>query len=195
MGRNRTIDRDAVLDAAQKVVSRDGAIGLTLDAVAHEAGISKASVLYDCKTKQQLIQAVIERRIARDTERARDAVSKLGDCPNPSIEALIASFQSEVSDEDRAVAIHLIAAMAQDNELRAPVQELIASHVRDIRATSATPRGALLAFFALEGMKLLDWFGLHRCSEAERDQLIKDIRWLVDQSPGDPPPSPEATHG
>src|SRR3546814_2511896 len=42
MARPRTIDRDAVLDAAQRVVARDGAAGLTLEAVAAEDGISKA---------------------------------------------------------------------------------------------------------------------------------------------------------
>ncbi|UXN75547.1 TetR/AcrR family transcriptional regulator [Devosia sp. A8/3-2] len=35
---------------------RDGASNLTLDAVAAEAGISKGSVLYDCKSKHALIQ-------------------------------------------------------------------------------------------------------------------------------------------
>ena len=53
MGRKRTIEPDAVLDAAEQVVMRDGAARLTLDAVACAAGISKASVLYDYKTKPE----------------------------------------------------------------------------------------------------------------------------------------------
>ena len=57
MGRLRIIDRDAVLTAAERVVRRDGAARLTIEAVAAEAGISKASVLYDYKTKQALIKA------------------------------------------------------------------------------------------------------------------------------------------
>src|SRR3546814_17040256 len=61
--------RDAVLDAAQRVVARDGAAGLTLEAVAAEAGISKASVLYDYGTKQALMKALIERRIAAEDSR------------------------------------------------------------------------------------------------------------------------------
>ena len=55
MGRKRVIDQEQVLDAAQRVVARDGAARLTLDAVAEEAGISKASVIYDYKSKQALI--------------------------------------------------------------------------------------------------------------------------------------------
>src|SRR3546814_8507750 len=69
MARPRTIDRDVVLDAAQRVVARDGAAGLTLEAVAAEAGISKASVLYDYGTKQALMKALIERRIAAEDSR------------------------------------------------------------------------------------------------------------------------------
>src|SRR3546814_4852153 len=59
MARPRTIDRDAALDAAQRVVARDGAAGLTLEAVAAEAGISKASVLSDYGTKHALMKELI----------------------------------------------------------------------------------------------------------------------------------------
>ena len=51
MARPRTIDLDRVLDAGERVVMRDGASNLTLDAVATEAGISKGSVLYDCRAR------------------------------------------------------------------------------------------------------------------------------------------------
>ena len=39
LARQRSIDPEAVLDAAERVVIRDGAANLTLDAVAVEAGI------------------------------------------------------------------------------------------------------------------------------------------------------------
>ena len=44
MARPRVIKQDDILDAAEAVVVRCGAAHLTLDAVAVEAGISKASV-------------------------------------------------------------------------------------------------------------------------------------------------------
>lgn len=43
-GRPRTIDRDKVLDAAEAIVSRVGASGLTFEAVARAAGITKGGV-------------------------------------------------------------------------------------------------------------------------------------------------------
>jgi AcrR family transcriptional regulator len=45
MGRSRKLDREALLDAAQEVVSRDGASNLTIEAVAANAGVGKATVL------------------------------------------------------------------------------------------------------------------------------------------------------
>lgn len=66
MGRERVIDQQAVLDAAERVVGRDGAANLTIDAVAKEAGINKASVLYDHKSKQALVEAVVDRAFERD---------------------------------------------------------------------------------------------------------------------------------
>lgn len=71
VGRRRSIDRGKMLDAAERVVARDGAAGLTIDAVAREAGISKASVLYDVKTKQHLVESVIVRAFDRDDDQHR----------------------------------------------------------------------------------------------------------------------------
>lgn len=51
MGRRRTIDRDQLLDAAEAVIAREGAAGLTIDAVAKEMGITKGGVQYCFGTK------------------------------------------------------------------------------------------------------------------------------------------------
>ncbi len=61
MGRRRTIDRDQLLDAAEAVISREGAAGLTIDAVAKEMGITKGGVQYCFGTKDALIDAIFER--------------------------------------------------------------------------------------------------------------------------------------
>ena len=65
MGRKRVIDQEAILDAGEAVVARDGVTGLTLEAVAKQAGISKAAVIYDYKSKQAVIEAIVERLSSR----------------------------------------------------------------------------------------------------------------------------------
>jgi AcrR family transcriptional regulator len=194
MARPRTIDRDAVLDAAQRVVARDGAARLTLEAVAAEAKISKASVLYDYGTMQALMKALIERRIAAEDSRIAEIEARLGPVSDVAIRARLASELRDLTDEDRSVALSLCALVAQDAELRAPVQAMMRRRIAKVLETSKQPRGALLAFLAIEGLMALEWLGLHRWQSEERQALISEIRWLVDQQPeqvaGDSLPKP-----
>ena len=52
---------DALLDAAEAVVARDGITRLTLDAVAAEIGMSKGGVLHHFPTKDRLVEAMVVR--------------------------------------------------------------------------------------------------------------------------------------
>jgi len=183
VGRQRTIDREGLLDAAERVVVREGAAHLTLEAVASEAGISKASVLYDYKTKRALVRALIERRVGRERLRVQRFLEAEGSQPNARIRAHLAATSRSFSDDERSVALNLCAALAQDADLRAPVQQSLLDAVVEIERDSSHPRGALLAFLAIEGLMLLDWFGLHSFDKTERDRLIAEIGWLMVQSP------------
>jgi AcrR family transcriptional regulator len=183
MGRHRTIDREALLGAADAVVNRAGAAHLTLDAVALEAGISKASVLYDYKTKRALIRAVIERRVAAEMGRVQACVEALAPAPNADIRGRLAAASRTFSDDDRTVALSLCAAMAHDTDLRKPVQDAYRSQIEEIGHRSTHPRGAMLAFLAAEGLLMLDRLGLHSWPADERGRLLADIAWLVEQSP------------
>ncbi len=52
---------DALLDAAEAVVARQGIANLTLDAVAAEVGMSKGGVLHHFPTKDRLVEAMVVR--------------------------------------------------------------------------------------------------------------------------------------
>jgi AcrR family transcriptional regulator len=183
MGRKRVIDQEEILDAAEAVVVRDGAAHLTLDAVAEQAGISKASVIYDYKSKQALIQAVIERRVANDTALIEELTDSLGDVPSAVIRGRILASSTPPLDDARAVAVNLCAALAQDAELRSGIQKEQANNIASILATSESPRGALLAYLALEGLKILEYLDLHTWPAKERGRILREINWLVDAVP------------
>ena len=182
MGRHRKIDREAVLDAAERVVSREGAAHLTLEAVAIESRISKGSVLYDYKTKRGLIRAIIERRVAAEEARVQAFVDEVGQ-PNAHIRGKLAAASRSLSDQDRTVALTLCAALAQDAGLREPIQRSYRDLIARITSHSSQPRGAMLAFLAIEGMLLMERFGLHSWTEGEREGLIAELGWLVEQYP------------
>ncbi|MEP7456440.1 TetR/AcrR family transcriptional regulator [Phyllobacterium sp. SB3] len=183
MGRKRVIDQEEILNAAEFVVVRDGAAHLTLDAVAEKAGISKASVIYDYKTKQALIQAVIERRVANDKAFLQELTDGLGDMPSAVMRGLLLASANPPPDDTRAVAVNLCSALAQDAQLRSGIQKEQATIIARITETSTSPRGALLAYLALEGLKILEYLDLHSWPEKERRRILREINWLIDVEP------------
>lgn len=168
-----------MLDAAERVVARDGATRLTLDAVAAEAGISKASVLYDYKTKQALIKAVIEHRMATEVARLRSFIDREGDKPNADILGLIAAVEKDDGAFDRNVALDLAVSLNQHDDLRISIRENFGAFFDGIERTAADPRRAKVAFLAIEGLKLIESFGFYEWAQSERDQMIEDIRALL----------------
>ena len=185
MGRNRVIDSEKVLDAAEQVVARDGAAGLTIDAVAQQAGISKASVLYDHKTKQALIEAVVQRAVELDNSYHATVTQELGPVSSRVIRGRIEAAKSVPNDESRAAALSLCAALTQDAGLRRTIQTNQRDVIASILSDSTSPRGALLAYLALEGLKLLEFLDFHHWPANERARLLGEISWLVDQTPPD----------
>ena len=183
LSRPRVIDQGDILNAAEAVVIRDGAARLTLDAVALEAGISKASVIYDYKTKQALIKAVIERKVAEHDEKLNAAIERLGPVPNARIRGRIAAAARTMPADMQAVAINLCSALAQDAELRSMMQASLRQEIAAILETSDSPRNALLAFLAVEGLKFLEFLGLQTWPEPERGEILRDIELLVETTP------------
>jgi Transcriptional regulator len=57
--------REQLLDAATRVLLRDGAEHVTLEAVAAEAGVSKGGLLYHFSSKPALVAALVDRLVGR----------------------------------------------------------------------------------------------------------------------------------
>ena len=61
-----------------------------------------------------------------------------------------------MTDAMRSVALNLSASVANDPQLRRPGKAYMKRTVERIRETCEHPKGAMLAFLALEGVKLLE---------------------------------------
>ncbi|KQU73136.1 hypothetical protein ASC75_05635 [Aminobacter sp. DSM 101952] len=187
MARPRVIEQSDILDAAELVVVREGAAHLTLDAVATAAGIGKASVVYDYKSKRELINAVIRRRVENEEQRVQAVTAGLGPVASPAINGLIAAAAERPRDHARAVAVNLVSALAQDAEARGIIEAVYTRTIASVTETAENPRGAILAFLALEGLKRLEMHNLHPWSDAERADMLRDIGWLIDADHLKPP--------
>lgn len=187
MGRKRTIDQQGILDAAERVVARDGAANLSVERVATEARISKASVLYDFKTKQAVLEAVVERAFARDNEMHRQIELGLETAEDQAITGRILGARAPVSEPFRNAALNLSAALVLDETLRAKMQTNQANVIEHVHRTAKSPRGAQLAYLALEGLKLLENLDFHRFDDEERSRILRELCWLADVEPQERP--------
>ena len=183
MGRKRLITADQILDATAYVVGRDGAAQLTLDAVAVQAKISKATVLYCYRSKDELIEAVVRRGVAMDTAFNDAAIASLGHTPNAVIHGRLLAAAEAFPTEMHPVALSLCSALAQDAKLRSILQGTQTAVIKRIKKTSANPRGAMLAYLCLEGLKLLEILDWLAWPKPERDELLRDIAWLAETEP------------
>ncbi|EJJ28660.1 TetR/AcrR family transcriptional regulator [Rhizobium sp. CF142] len=175
MTRTRKITTDDILDAAERVVVRSGAAGLSIDAVAREAGVSKSRVVYDHKTKSALLEALVDRRVGADVAHMQECVKAAADTPHPELYGRIASADKTLDDTDRAVAMAISASMSSEENLQQIIRRWV---VDDLAAMAAgpKPRAALMAYLTLTGFYCTELFDFHRWSGPERQELLEDIR-------------------
>ncbi len=166
--------KESLLDAAAEVMARDGYSGLTLDAVAAQAGASKGGLLYHFPSKEALIAGLVKRHV---TEFDADMASHLSDPGTPgrwTRANLRASFEGEGGLG--ADAGHgLIAAVAMNPALLAPLRERYDAWQQALAADGVPEHVALGVRFAVDGIWLCSLLGLGAPSQTE---LREVLRWL-----------------
>jgi AcrR family transcriptional regulator len=175
LGRTRKIMKDDILDAAERVVMRAGAAGLSIDAVAQEAGVSKSTVVYDHKSKSALLEALIDRHTTAELERVRQSVSEHQNTAHAELFGRIAVAARVIDDRERAVALAISAAMSSEEKVQEHMRGWTETDLKAM-AQGEKPRAALMAYLALTGFYCTDLFGFHHWNETERSELLEGIR-------------------
>lgn len=96
-----TTTKRRLLDAAAVTLRQTGATGLTLDAVARQAGISKGGLLHHFPTKDALIETLLVELMSGFDERVRRHAEAEPSRPGGLLRAYVrASFESEPMSPD-----------------------------------------------------------------------------------------------
>lgn len=182
MGRIRKIMKDDILDAAERVVVRLGAAGLSIDAVAQEAGVSKSTVVYDHKSKSALLEALIDRRMNMELERQTAAVAAASETPHPELFGRINSAARVVDDTERAVALAVCASVSSEEKLQ---QQMRKWTLDDLNAMAAGPKpqAALMAYLALSGFFVTELFGFHQWNLEDQTRILEGVRTIYTSYP------------
>jgi AcrR family transcriptional regulator len=153
---SRRDTRERLLAAAVAVVRRAGAQGLTLEAVAAEAGVSKGGLLYHFSSKRQLLDALVARWL--DEWQAEMHADGHDDGFVPAF--VRASHLGAAGREERAVETALLAAMVAEPEVLAAARDRYATWQDRVEREGGDPVAATVARLAADGLWLADLLGL-----------------------------------
>lgn len=180
MSTSRPSSRDALLEAAVRVVLRDGLLALTLDAVAKEAGLSKGGILYHFPSKDALIAGMVEHFLRlqeadMDRRRAADPVRR-GAWLRAYLDSSFDPPPGLDAAQARQLFVALLAAVAINPKLIDPVHEYTARWEQQLAADGGDPLDNLLVWLAADGLWLWELFGVFPADGELRASLIDRLR-------------------
>lgn len=159
--------REAILDAAEAVVTEEGAGRLTIDAVVARSGFSKGGVLYHFPSKIALLEGMVARlmgAIEHDLEAAETAARKAGDPVASHWLRVIADKRHLESD----LPVALLAASAEQPHLLDPARALNQRLWERIREASNDPIQALILLLVIDGLSFNDLIKFKQFTDADR---------------------------
>lgn len=161
MPRTLTDTRSRILKAAEDVVITDGVAKLTLESAAQAAGVSKGGILYHFRTRAALVGAMVERYVV-SFESDLEELGGYGGAPGDFTRAYLQATLSPSDADDRSLRLGaaLLASVASDPELLAPLQVRFAAWQRAIEHDGLPDALASVIRLAADGIWLTDLFAL-----------------------------------
>ena len=166
----QTLTRDRILDAAQRILVRDGGDRLTIASVAEEARISKGGLFYHFASKQDLVEGLIE-RYTREFDRLLEAAD---DSPGSAVEAYIRSASRSDGPASRGV-IAMLAAVIVDSEARRRYD----GWNERLHSDGIPPHVVSTVRYAVDGLWLADTLQLAAPSRSSRTKTIELLTEMV----------------
>lgn len=163
-----------LLDAARRILERDGIAALSLSAVAQEADESKASIGYHFGNKEGLIVALVD-SLVHEANRGLVAQTHQYPLGDTRLRVLMEGEREIIEDTQGFVALLEIFPYAmRDESIRGRIAELYAGYrgtVLDVLdASQGTPRSEL-ASFALLTIAIVDGLSIQYALDPTRVDL------------------------
>lgn len=179
MARGSKISREDLLAAAERLVQSKGAAGLTIGALALEAGVSKGGVQTMFGTKEALVLDLVQHWLDREQAEFRTALEAQA---KPDATAVHIDQTQRLDDASHAKIAALLAVASHSPQHAGIAQAWYAERTNDFRADTEVERQKRLAFLATEGAYFLRFLVGIQFSEADWAAMFEDIRSLASPS-------------
>jgi AcrR family transcriptional regulator len=168
-----------LLEAANRVVLRDGANNLTLEAVAKEASISKGGLLYHYPNKQALLQAMLERQFAPFVQ-VLNAPTQDHHPGRFTRTYLRHGIPNSTSANAAPLEVALAAVLALEPELLKPIQDQFALWQSRLETDGLDPAIATIVRLCADGLYFAALFNLGTPNAALTAQVVQTLETLMD---------------
>lgn len=173
--------RDRILDAAEHIVTADGARHLTLDAVAQVAGVSKGGLLYHFPTKDALLAGMIERHMDQLNARCSAERAHLPAAGTSSeLKAWILGVLQPHRVREEAGAA-LLAAAANNPALLDGVRRRYAEHVAQLQSLGDGFARAAVILLAVDGLMFGEAWRVTPFDAGQRASILAELLRLADE--------------
>src|SRR5690606_21032495 len=176
-GRPRSIDRDHVLDMAEKLVEEGGILAPAMDAVAQAAGGSKGGVQYRFGNKDAPRAAMIGPLADRGDEPRAPREQQKNDAISHSAAHIAVTRESDADDDSRFAA--MMASLIPNSYYLEETRAWYRKQWDGLDVSTPEGRRARLAFIANEGAFWLRSFNLFELTQKEWQSIFDDIEELL----------------
>jgi len=164
--------RTRILDAVERLVVQKGVSGLTLEAAAREAKVSKGGLLYHFASKEALLAGVMQRLAEVVTRDYEGGVALQPEGPGRVARAMLAWAFGEADcspgqDQHDRMAAVCLAAFHHDPALLDPLRLVIERMKADLLADGIPHGIAMTIQTATDGLFMAHLFGMYRPTEAD----------------------------
>jgi AcrR family transcriptional regulator len=175
LGRKPTITREGLLEIAEGIVRSEGAVGLTIDALARAAGISKGGVQYSFASKDDLVRALIERWTGQFDALLGEAD---GVAPADLVRKYIKVMRSSQAAMNAKMA-GLMIAYIQNPQNIMETRQWYRSMFKRLDGGASNAQAARVALLAVEGLFLLRIVGIEQ--DGEWSAFLDDVESVFER--------------
>lgn len=182
----RPTKKQALIAAALSLVAEQGYSALTLDGVGQAAGVSKGGVLYHFPTKDALVVAMIE-QLAIGLDAAQpDDLGGDPKVPGAAARAYLESIMRPTEPAEHRATFAMLAAVAHDPDLLAPLQEQYRRWGDRLDADGLPGVDAQIVRLAADGLWVAELFELAPPDPARRSEILTRLEQLTHPTAGEP---------
>lgn len=171
------VSKEKVLQAAEKVVQRQGAGSLTYEELVKESGVSRGGITYHFPTKDLLLKALVERDMQQWDEMEKSLRPRL---KNEAAAELIGKMRAmtQSSEDHKRFVSGMLSAISFDQTLLEPIREKYRERYSETGITTKDIDRMILELAAAG----LFWQDVTRCQkmdDALRQKIIARLEKLA----------------